>query len=205
MFYDVTPAVDGPERIPKASPQRMKIYTRTGDTGSTGLFGGPRVSKDDARIEAYGTVDELNAAIGVARTPDLEKEMDQQLCQIQSELFSIGAELATPDPDEHGTRLIGTAQIERLESWIDQYEDTLPALKNFVLPAGSPPAAALHLARAICRRAERRVVTLSRQSVVPVSESLLVYLNRLSDLLFVLSRVCNHRSGDGEVAWVRPE
>lgn len=180
----------------------MKIYTRTGDRGSTGLFGGPRVSKDDVRIEAYGTVDELNAAIGVARTAGVGERIDAQLTQIQHELFAMGAELATPDPEKHGTRVLGTQHTRRLEEWIDAHEETLQPLTTFVLPAGSSGACALHLARGICRRAERRVVTLCRQSEGSVSDELAVYLNRLSDLLFVLSRVVNHESATDEVAWV---
>ena len=183
----------------------MKIYTRTGDTGSTGLFGGPRVAKDDDRIEAYGTVDELNAAIGVARAAACSAEIDEQLDQIQHELFSIGAELAAPDPDGHGLRIIGPKHVQTLESWIDGHEKTLSPLKHFILPAGHPAAASLHLARGICRRAERRVVTLVRRHEVSISEALIVYLNRLSDLLFVLTRVVNHDRGVPEVQWVRPE
>lgn len=173
--------------------------------GSTGLFGGPRVPKDDERIEAYGTVDELNAAIGVARSSGVGEVIDSQLCQIQSELFSIGAELATPNPDSHGTRLIGAPHVERLEKWIDEHESSLAPLKNFILPAGVASSTTLHLARAICRRSERRVVTLAGNPEVSISEMLVVYLNRLSDLLFVLSRVCNHEANCDEVAWVRPE
>lgn len=183
----------------------MKIYTRTGDMGSTGLFGGPRVSKDDDRIEAYGTVDELNAALGVARSAGVPDDIDQQLAMFQSELFSMGAELASPDPDKHGLRLIGDIHIARLESIIDNHEETLPPLKNFILPAGSMAASQLHLARAICRRAERRVVTLVRRHEVRVSEPLMIYLNRLGDLLFVLSRVVNSRQSVAEVLWVKPE
>lgn len=182
----------------------MKIYTKTGDMGSTGLFGGPRVSKDDDRIEAYGTVDELNAALGVVRAVALPADIDEQLSQIQSELFSIGAELATPDPDAHHVRLLGPKHVARLEQWIDGHEATLQPLKNFILPAGAEPAARLHLARAICRRAERRVVTLVRRHEASVSEDLLIYLNRLGDLLFVLSRVVNSRVGTPEVNWVKP-
>ena len=181
----------------------MKIYTRTGDAGSTGLFGGPRVPKDDARIEAYGTVDELNACLGVARSLDLGDPIDGQLCQIQHELFSIGAELATPDPDAHQTRLISDSHVKRLEDWIDLHEEILPELKCFILPAGHPASCHLHVARAVCRRAERRVVTLAAAS--PVSESIVVYLNRLSDLLFVLSRGVDHAQGVAEVPWERPE
>lgn len=182
----------------------MKIYTRTGDTGSTGLFGGPRVSKDDDRIESYGTVDELNAAIGMARSHQLPSDIDEQLGQIQHELFSIGAELATPDPDAYEMRIISENHVERLEQWIDDHEQSIPALKHFILPAGHPGSSTLHLARGICRRAERRVVTLVRHHETNISEELIIYLNRLSDLLFVLTRVVNHRSEIPEVEWTRP-
>lgn len=182
----------------------MKIYTRTGDAGSTGLFGGPRVSKDDHRIEAYGTVDELNAALGMARAAQPGPGIEEALQTIQSELFSLGAELAAPDPDQHQLRLIGAAQIEQLERWIDQHEAELEPLKHFILPSGSPAAAALHLARGICRRAERRVVTLVRHQETKISEELLIYLNRLGDLLFVLARSANHSRGIPETKWQKP-
>ena len=182
----------------------MKIYTKTGDAGSTGVFGGPRVAKDDDRIEAYGTVDELNAALGTVRSVSVPSDIDSQLDQIQHELFSIGAELATPNPDEHQLRVISNDHISRLERWIDDHETSLEPLKHFILPTGSPAASQLHLARAICRRAERRVVTLVRHHETNISEELMVYLNRLSDLLFVLSRVANARSGVAEAQWVRP-
>jgi cob(I)alamin adenosyltransferase len=182
----------------------MKIYTRTGDTGTTGLFGGPRVSKDDDRIESYGTVDELNAAIGLARSMGVSPAIDGQLDQIQHALFSIGAELATPDPDAHQMRIISQSHVERLEGWIDQHEQTIPELKHFILPSGHPASTSLHLARSICRRAERRVVTLARDPEAMISEDLIVYLNRLSDLLFVLTRVVNHEAGIAEVKWVSP-
>ncbi len=183
----------------------MKIYTRTGDAGSTGLFGGPRVPKDDDRIEAYGTVDELNAAIGMARSVGQTGVLDSQLSEIQCELFSIGAELATPDPEGHQMRIITTAHIEKLESWIDEHEKELPELKHFILPAGDSGSTGLHLARAICRRAERRVVTLSHGDGTAVAANLVIYLNRLSDLLFVMTRVANREAGVAEVPWVRPE
>ena len=183
----------------------MKIYTRSGDNGSTGLFGGPRVSKDDVRIEAYGTVDELNAVMGVARSCPLPSAVDSQLELIQSELFSIGAELATPDPDQRGMRIISTMHIDRLEQWIDGHEAGLSPLTQFILPAGTEGATQLHLARAICRRAERRVVTLAAGEDSRVSETVIVYLNRLSDLLFVLTRVVNCEAGQREVSWTRPE
>lgn len=182
----------------------MKIYTKTGDLGSTGVFAGPRVSKDDARIEAYGTVDELNAALGLARAAGLPEDVDHQLSLVQGELFSIGAELATPQPEAHGMRIIGASQIAVLEHWIDRHEEALEPLQQFILPAGAAAAAQLHLARAICRRAERRVVTLGHQQQTTISEQLLMYLNRLGDLLFVLSRVVNARAGVTEVGWVKP-
>ena len=182
----------------------MKIYTRTGDAGSTGLFGGPRVSKDDHRIEAYGTVDELNAVLGTVRSLGPGEKVDAQICQIQHELFSLGAELATTDPDAHQTRLIGDGHVARLESWIDEHEQSLTPLKNFILPAGAAAATQLHVARAVCRRAERRVVTLGRISEEVSSQSV-VYLNRLSDLLFVMTRVIQKESGVEDVAWVRPQ
>ena len=185
----------------------MKIYTRTGDDGSTGLFGGPRVAKDDGRIEAYGTVDELNAAIGVARSSGVGAEIDSQLEQIQSELFSIGAELATPDPEQHEMRIIGDKHVQRLEQWIDQHQQGLPELKHFILPVGNLGTTTTHLARSICRRAERRVISLAGElehSDSPISNDLVVYLNRLSDLMFVLARKINHAAGDGETVWQRP-
>ncbi|MCA9138638.1 MAG: cob(I)yrinic acid a,c-diamide adenosyltransferase [Planctomycetales bacterium] len=187
----------------------MKIYTRTGDAGSTGLFGGPRVSKDDARIEAYGTVDELNAALGCVRSVGaaggVDRSLDQQIEQIQRELFSIGAELATPNPDEHGLRVIGSSHVTRIEGWIDEHESGLEPLKQFILPGGTHAASILHLARAICRRAERRVVTLGDQEGVQISDAVIIYLNRLSDYLFVLSREVNSQAGIADVPWQRPQ
>jgi len=187
----------------------MKIYTRTGDAGSTGLFGGPRVAKDDVRIEAYGTVDELNAALGCVRSVGasvgVDAALDAQLEQIQRELFSIGAELATPDPDAHSLRIIQTRHVARLESWIDEHERGLEPLKQFILPGGTHAASILHLARAVCRRAERRVVTLADQEGVQISDAVIIYLNRLSDYLFVLSREVNSQAGIGDVPWQRPE
>ncbi len=180
----------------------MKIYTRTGDAGSTGLFGGPRTAKDDVRIEAYGTVDELNAALGVAGAYICDKGISAQLFRIQNELFNIGAELATPDPDRMGTRAILQPAIDRLESEIDATEGELPPLKHFILPAGSLAATHLHMARAICRRAERRVVTLSHTADPAISMEIVIYLNRLSDLLFVLSRQANQMDAVEEVRWV---
>ncbi|MEO1615955.1 MAG: cob(I)yrinic acid a,c-diamide adenosyltransferase [Planctomycetota bacterium] len=187
----------------------MKIYTRTGDAGSTGLFGGPRVAKDDVRIEAYGTVDELNAALGCVRSVGagggVDETLDRQLELVQRELFSIGAELATPDPDQFDLRVISTHHIARIESWIDEHEQGLEPLKQFILPGGTHAASILHLARAICRRAERRVVSLADQEGVEISDAVIVYLNRLSDYLFVLSREVNSQAGLADVPWKKPE
>ncbi len=183
----------------------MKIYTKTGDDGSTGLFGGPRVSKDDPRIEAYGTVDELNAVLGMVRVEPLPIEIDALLSQVQNELFDIGAELATPDPVDLGLTMLGDAQVAVLEAAIDWHETSLPVLRQFIIPGGSRGAAALHLARTVCRRAERRVITLAALPGQNISEWVVIYLNRLSDLLFVLARVVNHQAGSGDVAWRKRE
>jgi cob(I)alamin adenosyltransferase len=183
----------------------MKIYTKTGDDGQTGLFGGPRVSKDDLRIEAYGTVDELNSSLGVVRAIGLPQELDSVLARIQHELFSVGAELATPDPQPFGLRVIGSRHIGWLEEAIDRFEQTLEPLKQFILPAGTQAAAALHLSRTVCRRAERRVVSLVRQTEAEISTDLVIYLNRVSDLLFVLARVANRSVGAEDMPWQKPE
>ena len=179
----------------------MKIYTKTGDSGETGLFGGPRVEKSDPRVEAYGEVDELNAAIGAARALVEDPEVDAQLAKIQGELFCVGAELATP----HGAKARGAippvdaAWTARLEAAMDAWDRELPALAKFVLPGGTRTAAALHLARTVCRRAERHVVALAAE--VEVDPVVLAYLNRLSDLLFVAARVANHRARKEEPLW----
>jgi cob(I)alamin adenosyltransferase len=179
----------------------MKLYTKTGDDGSTGLFGGPRVRKDDPRIEAYGTVDELNSVLGLARAEELDRELDQMLYTVQNELFSLGAELATPDPIAHGTRIIGSRHIGALETAIDRYDALVEPLKQFVLPGGSKAAAQLHLARTVCRRAERQLVALAAGSAEPISSDLVVYLNRLSDFLFVAARYANKAAGVVDVPW----
>ena len=184
----------------------MKIYTRTGDLGDTGLFGVSRIRKDALRVEAYGSLDELNAALGVSQAalePDASAVADL-LVGIQSELFDIGAELATPvertgTPLARRLRTVRPAQTEALEQAIDAFEVNLPPLKVFILPGGSPAASALHLARTVARRAERRVVSLSAQE--PVNPEILRYLNRLSDLLFVLARTANQISGVQEREW----
>lgn len=182
----------------------MSITTKTGDAGDTGLFGGPRVSKDDPRIEAIGDVDELNAAIGfvrshVAQLPASRDEIDSLLGQVQHHLFDMGAELATPDPEKHGTATLDDSHVAELEQAIDHWEADLPPLKQFILPGGTPVAATLHVARAVCRRAERRVVTLGRAH--SVRAVVVVYLNRLSDLLFLLARGANQVGGGGDVPW----
>jgi cob(I)alamin adenosyltransferase len=182
----------------------MKIYTKTGDAGDTGLFGGPRVRKDDVRIEAYGTVDELNAALGLARAEALPASIERCLLRVQSELFSVGAELATPEPAKHGTALICDPHIAALEQAIDELEVTLPPLKQFILPAGNRGAGLLHLARGICRRAERRVVTLARSPQVHVSDRIIRYLNRLGDYLFVAARATGQDAGLAELPWQKP-
>ena len=180
-----------------------KIYTKTGDDGQTGLFGGGRVRKDHVRVEAYGDVDELNAAIGMARSIELMPRVDEVLAPIQKDLFAIGALLSTPHLEKHVVQLekarISDARIGQLERAIDDGEDELEPLTAFIMPGGTPKAAALHVARTVCRRAERAVVRLQREVEVP--QTVVVYLNRLSDLLFVLARVANRRAGAGEVTW----
>jgi cob(I)alamin adenosyltransferase len=178
-----------------------RIYTKTGDDGTTGLFGGSRVEKDSLRVEAYGTVDELNSQLGVARAAKLGAELDALLTRIQEDLFCVGAELAcTPGKESSlASPRVGAQDIERLERAIDENEAYLPALRNFVLPGGSPAAAALHLGRTVCRRAERRVISAGQQA--PVRNELLVYLNRLGDLLFVLARRQNQLDEHADVPW----
>jgi cob(I)alamin adenosyltransferase len=182
----------------------MKIYTKTGDAGTTGLFGGPRVSKDDARICAYGSVDELNAVIGTARSTPIADSLDAMLNQIQHHLFSIGAELATPNPSEHHLKWNGDPHVLQLEQWIDSLEQDLVPLRNFILPGGSPQAAHLHLARTVCRRVEREIVRLSHDSRVSDVSHIVIYLNRLSDLLFVMARSANQQQGVADVPWESP-
>ncbi len=182
----------------------MKIYTKTGDAGETGLFGGPRVRKDDLRIEAYGTVDELNAFLGLARCENLPPAIATTIERVQNELFAVGAELATPDPAKHGTAIIGDAHSEALERDIDALDAKLPPLKQFILPGGDRGAALLHVARSICRRAERRLVTLQAASDDAISLRLVKYLNRLSDYLFVAARSANCLAGVSEIPWNKP-
>lgn len=178
----------------------MKIYTKTGDDGTTGLFGGERVPKDAVRIEAYGTVDELNAVLGIVRCHNEDKKLDGYLHEIQNDLFNLGADLATPlsVKNDYVVR-IKSMDCEKLEKWIDEFDAELPALTNFILPGGHVSAAYLHLARNVCRRAERLTVRLSREE--SIGENVLIYLNRLSDLLFVMARWVNHATGHSEIKW----
>jgi len=172
-----------------------RIYTRTGDDGTTGLGDGSRVPKDSLRVEAFGTVDELNSSIGVLlATPDMPPAVSATLTEVQHELFDLGGELCIP-----GHHVITAEHVTRLEKSLDEFNDSLPPLKEFILPGGGPAAAACHLARAIARRAERRVWALSRAE--SVSPEVAKYLNRLSDLLFVLARVLARRERGAEVLW----
>jgi cob(I)alamin adenosyltransferase len=178
----------------------VKIYTRTGDTGETSLLGGARVSKHDPRVDAYGEVDELNAWLGLARASRVDPAIDQELVRLQQDLFALGAQLADP-AGKLATRvtkaIIADEHVTRLESLIDRLEAELPSLRRFILAGGTPAGAALHVARTVCRRAERRMVALDP----PVDPVLLRYINRLSDLLFVLARAVNHRGGVPETEW----
>lgn len=179
----------------------MKIYTKAGDDGTTGLLGRGRVRKDDLRIETYGTIDELNAVLGVARAHALESETDAFLASIQDELFAVGSALADPDPSGRFHAAITTDHVARLEQRIDAFEATLPGLTRFILPGGTPAAAQVHLARTVARRAERLVVRLAHEPGAHVPEPLLIYLNRLSDALFVVARVVNHEAGVADIPW----
>jgi len=180
-----------------------KIYTRTGDKGDTGLFGGGRVPKDHPRTSAYGDVDELNSVIGVARAIEPADLFDPLLESIQRDLFSIGGQLATPDPDKVTKALekaeLSVERVALFERTIDEADAELPSLRAFILPAGTAKSATLHLARTVCRRAERSVVALARDHEVPAI--FLIYLNRLSDLLFTLARLANHRAGVEDRTW----
>ncbi|MGH7283659.1 MAG: cob(I)yrinic acid a,c-diamide adenosyltransferase [Polyangiaceae bacterium] len=178
----------------------MRIYTKTGDDGTTGLFGGGRVKKASLRVEAYGTVDELNSSLGVARGANLDPQIDGLLASIQTDLFTLGAELAcVPGKEEKlSMTLLNAHDAERLEKAIDQAEEDLAPLKNFVLPGGSTQAAHLHHARTVCRRAERAVLAIDD---APARSEVVIYLNRLSDLLFTLARRENHLRNVIDVPW----
>jgi cob(I)alamin adenosyltransferase len=181
----------------------MPIYTRTGDTGTTGLFGGGRVPKDHPRVAAYGDVDELNATIGLARATPPSDLADPLLEAVQRDLFALGGHLATPDPAKVAKALeratLSPERIREFEMVMDAADQELGPLRAFILPGGAPKAAALHLARTVCRRAERSIVRLAQDGEVP--ELFLVYVNRLSDLLFTLARLANQRAGVGDVTW----
>jgi cob(I)alamin adenosyltransferase len=181
----------------------MKIYTKTGDAGDTGLFGGGRVAKNHPRVEAYGDVDELNAMLGAVRAAEPMPRIDEVLVPIQRDLFAIGALLATPDRDKMEKHLekarVDDSRVAELERAIDDADAELEPLRAFIVPGGTQKAAALHVARTVCRRAERRVVELAQVTTIP--PLVVIYLNRLSDLLFTLARVANRRGGAGEVTW----
>lgn len=188
------------EAVP-TNNEDVKIYTRTGDGGDTGLFDGTRVSKNNPRVAAYGDVDELNAWLGFTRASMSDQDLTAMLDHIQRDLFALGARLADPAHRiaERVTKAaVSQEDIGRLEEWIDKLESELPPLRRFILPGGSPGAAALHVARTICRRAERAIVALGPDAIEP---ELLIYVNRLSDLLFVMGRAANRRSGVPEAEW----
>lgn len=187
----------------------MRVYTRTGDDGQTGLFGGPRVAKDDPRLEAYGTVDELNSTIGVATAFLEHDDLRAWLQIVQSDLFDVGGELATPEIEERirkgqavGPRVTDD-DVAKLERWIDAMDEELQPLTRFILPGGTPASAQLHVARTVCRRAERRVLSLSRDA--EVAPTVMRYLNRLSDCLFTMARMVNARAGVAEPEWLGRE
>ena len=187
-----------------------KVYTRTGDKGETALVGGKRLAKDSPRIEAYGTIDELNSIVGLARVfnaesldaGDAHRFLDEVLCQLQDELFDLGGELATPaESFQDGMYRVGAEQVDRLEKWIDQCQQDLEPLKSFILPGGGRIAAYLHQCRTVCRRAEREILRLSRSE--EINQHVLEYFNRLSDLFFVLSRWIAKQTGAPEYLWQR--
>jgi cob(I)alamin adenosyltransferase len=178
----------------------VKIYTKTGDSGETSLFDGTRVSKAHPRVAAYGDVDELHASLGVAAAAGLDPQLGEWTLTLQRDLFALGARLADPSHKiaaRVAKAVVSDESVVRLEGWIDTLETELPPLRHFVLAGGCPAAAALHLSRTVCRRAERAVLTLG-PDVEPI---VLVYLNRLSDLLFVMARAANHRAGSAEIEW----
>ncbi len=186
----------------------MKLYTRRGDTGLTDLYGGRRVSKDSLRVEAYGTVDELNSLIGLVRCSPGPASVLDPLASVQNRLFEIGADLATPEAagGERAARAVprvGDDHVAELEVWIDDASNAAPAMTHFVLPGGTELAARLHVARCVCRRAERFCVALAHAE--PITEAVVIYLNRLSDLLFAMARRANAQGGVADVPWIAPE
>jgi cob(I)alamin adenosyltransferase len=182
----------------------VKIYTKAGDEGLTGLLGPGRFRKDDPRIEAYGAVDELNAAVGIARAAGPDADADRRLARVQDDLFVVGSALADPDPEGPFHQAVKPEYAEALEAWIDELEATLEPLTQFILPGGTPAAASIHLARTVCRRAEREVVRLTHREGESVPSEIIVYLNRLSDFLFVLARAVNARAGVADAPWTAP-
>jgi cob(I)alamin adenosyltransferase len=182
-------------------PRLDRIYTKTGDEGMTGLGGGQRVPKDSLRVTTYGTVDELNSQIGVAIATGLCDRLTTELALIQNELFDLGSDLATPAVSQarHPVPVVEVRHIEKLERLIDEFNDVVGPLTNFLLPGGSPGAAQLHVARTVCRRAEREATTLAREE--PIGATVLPYLNRLSDALFMMARYENHEAGVAEPLW----
>jgi cob(I)alamin adenosyltransferase len=188
-------------RYASAMPRLTRIYTKTGDEGMTGLGGGQRVAKDSLRVATYGTVDELNSQIGVALATGLSERLVRELAPIQNQLFDLGSDLATPATSQarHPVPTIDGRHIEHLEQLIDEFNDIVGPLTNFLLPGGSAGAAQLHVARTVCRRAERSAVTLARDE--PIGPTVLPYLNRLSDALFVMARYENHQRGVTEPLW----
>ena len=178
----------------------MKIYTKRGDQGTTNLFGGTTIEKSHTRLHAYGTVDELNSILGMALTHPVSKRGSDILIEIQKQLFVVGADLATLPSKKTRIERVGQNEIHQIESWIDELDEQLPALTSFILPGGSSIGSALHMARTVCRRAERYTVELMRSE--GVSEHSLIYLNRLSDFLFVLARYENQQLGTEEVKWL---
>jgi len=182
-------------------PRITKVYTRTGDDGTTGLGGGQRVPKDSPRIAAYGTVDELNSQIGAAIAAGLDAAVAERLSAVQNDLFHLGSDLCTleADKEKRPVPVIEERHVEALEAWMDKMSAELAPLENFVLPGGTPGAAHLHVARTVCRRAERETIRLSREE--PVGPHVVPYLNRLSDALFVAARFENRRRGRPDVLW----
>lgn len=177
----------------------MKIYTKTGDKGETSLFGGQRVWKDDLRIESYGTVDELNSLIGLALTETVYEEIQEVLKRIQNKLFTVGADLATPEDKKIHIKRVDQSFIDESEKDIDYFSSKVPELREFVLPGGTKAAALLHVCRTVCRRAERNIIALNKS--VAINGNILVYLNRLSDLFFVLARFDNYVNGTPDIKW----
>ncbi len=181
-----------------------RIYTRTGDQGETGLYLGPRVGKDMPRIEVIGTLDELNAVLGAARSGGFPGEIDAVVARVQNELFAMGAEISAPNPALLTIPRLQRHHVEAIERDIDHFSESLPPLNNFIVPGGTPAAAWLHLARTVCRRAERRLVSLLREVPEEISLALLAYLNRLADLLFVMARLANHLVDRPDILWQKP-